>query len=108
MEPYQLADDQAGAAGAVIAAAFLPSAVARYFVPNPERRGRILPVFFTTMTRLAIRHGHATAVGSPPLAVALWIAPGEEPDDADYAAAGMLEADALMDAGERDRLAALD
>ena len=108
MDPYVLSDMQAKAAGDLIAAAFFPTAVATFLFPTPSRRAHVLPVFFMAMTRLAVRHGQATAVGDPLQAIALWLPPGQEPTEADFAAAGMGDADALMDAGEGERFAALD
>jgi ribosomal protein S18 acetylase RimI-like enzyme len=108
MEPYRLSEEHAEAAGDLIAAAFFPSAVAAFLYPNTERRGRRQPTLFAAITRLAVRHGEATALGSPPHAVALWLYLDREPlTEADYAAAGMGDVDALLDAGETERVAAL-
>jgi ribosomal protein S18 acetylase RimI-like enzyme len=108
MEPYRLSQADAEATGEVLAAAFFHSAVFAFLHPDTERRARRLPALLAAMTRLAVRHGEATALGSPPHAVALWLYLDREPlTEADYAAAGMGDVNALLDAGETERVAAL-
>ena len=108
MELHLLSEEDVEAAGEVFSAAFFPSAVATYLFPDPERRARLLPAFFAAMTRLAIRHGEAVALGTPPQAVALWFLPDRQPPtDDEAAAAGMGVFATLMDEGETQRFAAL-
>jgi GNAT superfamily N-acetyltransferase len=108
MELHLLSAKDVAAAGEVISAAFFPSAVATYLFPDPERRARRLPAFFRAMTRLAIRHGEAVALGTPPQAVALWFLPDRQPTTDDEAeAAGMGAFATVMDEGETQRFAAV-
>jgi ribosomal protein S18 acetylase RimI-like enzyme len=108
MELHLLSEADVAAAGEVFSAAFFPSAVPTYVFPDPERRARLLPAFFTAMTRLAIRHGEAVALGTPPQAVALWFLPDRQPTTDDEAeAAGMGAFATLMDEGETQRFAAV-
>jgi GNAT superfamily N-acetyltransferase len=108
MELHLLSEEDVEAAGEVFSAAFFPSAVATYLFPDPERRARLLPAFFSAMTRLAVRHGEAVALGTPPQAVALWFLPDRQPPTDDEAEAAGMEAFAtLMDEGETQRFAAV-
>jgi ribosomal protein S18 acetylase RimI-like enzyme len=109
MEPYLLSEPDAEAAGELFATAFLPSAVATFLFPDPMRRSLLLPAFFTAMSRLAVRHGEAVALGAPLQAVALWLFPDREPPtEEDFAEAGMGAFASQMDAAEAERLASLN
>jgi GNAT superfamily N-acetyltransferase len=104
MEPYQISEEHAEAAGALLAAAFFPSLVAAFLFPDPARRARLHPAFFAAMTRLVVRCGEATGLGTPLHAVALWLPPGREhPTAAEFAEAGIGATRALRDKGEVER-----
>lgn len=104
MEPYLLTEGYAVAAGDLLADAFFSAPGMTYVFPDPARRARWLPPFFTAMTRLAVRHGKAVVLGSPLQAVALWMLPGREhPAEAQFVEAGMGAAAVLMDEGESER-----
>jgi len=82
MEPYLLSDKHAEAAGSLLAAAFFPAAAAAFVYPDPARRARVHPAFFTAMTRLVVGHGQALGRGDPLDAVALWLSPDSAPTEA--------------------------
>lgn len=104
MEPYLLTEEHVEAAGDLLAAAFFSAPGMTYQFPDPTRRARWLPPFFTAMTRLAIRHGEVVVLGSPLQAVALWLRSGRErPAETQFGEVRMEAVAALMDEGESER-----
>ena len=75
--PQQTDPEAAPRAGAVLARAFQDDAMFTAIQPDPGRRQRQLPRFFTGGARMALRYGelHLSADGA---AAAVWMPPGLE------------------------------
>jgi GNAT superfamily N-acetyltransferase len=108
LKTYLLSDDQAEAAGEVIASAFFPAPMTAFLFPDPDRRAQVLPLYSSAMTRVTVRTGKAVGVGDPLQAVALWLPPGgENPPEEVSDEAGFPAIVALMDEAETVRAVAL-
>lgn len=63
-------------AGALLARAFHDDAMFRAVQPDPERRRRVLPWFFTAAARLGLREGEVHMLDDD-AGAAIWLPPGE-------------------------------
>lgn len=94
------------ATGAVLARAFADDPLYSYAIPDPERRRRILPVYFSAGACYGSLYGALDLAPGAPDGAAVWVAPeGAEMTTERLTAAGFPAALALFEVEERARLA---
>lgn len=90
--------------GETLAKAFFNDPLAKYMLPDPDERRRLLPWHFATLARYGVLFGEAYTVRGSLHGAAVWLPPGEgEMTPERIAAAGMDRAPAVLGAKAWER-----